>query len=127
MNRKSLRELNVPTFHPKALHWRKSTLVEVKSSELIGKQFKTTKGKIFTCKNIDKNYVYFHNIRMERRYALFYLPTEKQLTEQEQIDFLKKLYPESKLIIGKGCQLHGDIDAELTLKDGTIYTINWNY
>lgn len=124
---KSLRELGVPTFHPEELHWRRSYLEEVKSGELIGKEFKTTKGKKFICEKIDKEYVYFHKIKMQRKYALFLLPTLKQLTTKEQIDYLKRLYPDSKLDIGKGCQLHGDVDATLTLENGEVIIIPWNY
>lgn len=104
---KSLQELGIPTFHPESLHWRRSYLAEVKSGELVGKEFKTTKGKVFTCKAIDKEHIYFHNIKMDRKYALFLLPTIKQLTTKEQIEFIKNKYPESKFYLSKGCQLHG--------------------
>ena len=60
----SLQELGIPTFKPEEYHWRRSYLNEVKSGELIGKKFKTTRGKEFICKNIDKEYVYFFNIKM---------------------------------------------------------------
>ena len=124
---KSLDDLGVPTFHPEKLHWRRSYLNEIKTGELVGKLFKTTKGKLFICEKIDKKYIYFFNIKMERKYGLFLLPTRRQLTTSEQIKFLENKYPGSNLKIGKGCQLHGDVDAELTLKDGTVYTIPWNY
>ena len=125
---KTLKELGIPTFHPTSLDWRKSTLSEVKSGELVGLKFKTTNGKEFVCEKIDKGYVYFHNIKMNRKYALFLLLTSKQLTTQEQKDFIANKYPNSKLHIPKhGCQLHGDKDATLTLEDGTVYTIPWNY
>ena len=125
---KSLRELGVPTFHPPILHWRRSYLSEVKSGELIGKEFKTKKGKKFICEKITKDNIYFHNIEMNRKYAYFYLPTVKQLTVSEKINKLKELYPNSRLYVPRtGCQLHGDIDATLTLEDGIVYTIPWNY
>ncbi len=124
---KTLDELGVPTFHPISLDWRRSYLEEVKNKSLIGKEFKTRKGKFFKCENIDKDYVYFYNIKMERKYAFFYLPTQKQLTTQEIKDMLLKLYPNSTLLIGKGCQLHGDVDATLILEDGSEILIPWNY
>lgn len=124
---KSLDGLGVPRFHPEELHWRRSYLNEVESGELIGRQFKTSKGKLFTCKKLTKDHVYFWSIKMDRNYAYFYLPTIKQLTELEQIKFLKNKYPGSNLTIGKGCQLHGDVDATLELKDGSVWIIPWNY
>lgn len=125
---KTLQELGVPTFHPEKLHWRRSYLSEVESGELIGKTFKTTKGKMFICKKIDKEHVYFYNIKMDRKYALFELPTIKQLTSEEQKEKLKELYPGSKLHVpSHGCQLHGDIDATLTLSNGDEINIPWNY
>ena len=124
----TLQELGVPTWHPEALAWRKSNLSEVKSGELVGKQFKTTKWKYFICKKITKEHVYFYNIKMDRKYALFLLPTTKQLSIKEQKQWIKDNYPESQLYVPKtGCQLHGDIDATLTLSDGTVYSIPWNY
>jgi len=124
---KTLQELGISTFKPEEYHWRRSHLDEVKSGELIGKKFRTTKNKEFVCKNIDKEYIYFFNIKMERKYALFYLPTIRQYTTKEQIQLIAQKYPGSQLHIGKGCQLHGNIDAILTLKDGTKYKIPWNY
>ena len=124
---KTLQELGVPTWHPEVLAWRRSYLSEVKSGELVGKQFKTTKGKLFICEKIDKRNVYFHGIEMNRKYALFKLPTLKQLNSSQQIEAIKQRYPGSEIVVGKGCQLHGDIDATLTLIDGTVYTIPWNY
>ena len=124
---KTLKELGVPTWHPEALALRRSYLSEVKSGELVGKKFKTTKGKIFTCEKIDKRNVYFNGIEMNRKYALFKLPTLKQLSTPEIIEAIKQRYPGSEIVIGKGCQLHGDRDATLTLVDGTVYTIPWNY
>ena len=123
----TLEKLGVPVFHKEALHWRRSNLAEVKSGELIGKKFKTKKGKEFTCKRINKEYVYFYNIEMDRKHALFLLPTVRQLTTMQQIQWIKDNYPGSHLHVGQGCQLHGDVDATLTLKDGTIYNIPWNY
>lgn len=125
--RTSLKELGVPTWHPEALHWRRSYLEEVESGELIGKEFKTSKGKRFICKNITKNHVYFHNIKMQRKYALFLLPTKKQFSSGDRMKWIKDNYPGSTLHIGNGCQLHGDIDATLRLADGTAYSIPWNY
>ena len=124
---KTLQELGVPTWHPEVLAWRRSYLSEVKSGELIGKEFKTTRGKIFTCEKIDKRNVYFNGIEMNRKYALFKLPTLKQLNSSQQIEFIKQRYLGSEIVIGKGCQLHGDREATLTLVDGTVYTIPWNY
>ena len=125
---KGLPELGVPTFHPEELHWRRSYLNEVKSGELIGKIFKTKKGKTFICENIDKEYIYFHKIKMKRKYAYFLLPTLKQLTTEEQKNKLNELYPNSKLEIpNHGCQLHGDITAKLTLENGDVINIPWNY
>ncbi len=125
---KTLQELGVPTWHPKALAWRKSRLHEIRSGELIGKKFRTKKGKEFVCKNIDQQYVYFYDIKMDRKHALFFLPTTYNLTKEEQVNWIEKNYPGSTLYIPKtGCQMHGDIDATLTLVDGTVYTIPWNY
>lgn len=101
---KTLDELGVTSFHPISLDWRRSYLEEVKNSSLIGKEFKTRKGKKFICKNIDKEYVYFNNLKMDRKYAFFYLPTRKQLTTQEKKNMILQLYPNSTLLIGKGCQ-----------------------
>lgn len=128
METKTLIDLGIPTFHLEKLHWRRAYNDEVKSGELIGKQFKTRKGKTFICKNITLEYIYFGSIEMQRKYALFLLPTLVQLTTQEQIEELKIKYPNSKLHIPKvGCQLHGDITATLTLENGTMYEIPWNY
>ena len=125
---KTLQELGVPTWHPEVLAWRRSNLSEVKSGGLIGKEFKTTRGKKFICEKIDKRNIYFHGIEMNRKYALFKLPTLKQLNSAQQIEFIKQRYPGSRLYIPKtGCQMHGDIDATLRLVDGTVYTIPWNY
>lgn len=123
----TLEKLGIPTFKPEELHWRRSYLSEVKSGKLVGRRFKTTKGKEFICLSIDEEYIYFLNIRMERRFALFYLPTIKPYTTKEQIELISNKYPNSDLYIGKGCQLHGNIDATLTLENGTIYKIPWNY
>jgi len=127
MKTKTLQELGVPTFHPEELNWRRSYLAEVESKELIGRKFKTKRNKVFVCKKITKEFVYFHNIEMERKHAYFLLPVSKQLTSKEQIEFIKNKYKGSTFIIGKGCQLHGDINGILTLKDGTQYRIPWNY
>ena len=125
---KTLKELGVATWHPEKLALRRSNLSEVKSGELVGKRFMTTKGKIFTCEKIDKRNVYFNGIEMNRKYALFKLPTLKQLSTSELIEAIKQRYPGSRLYIPKtGCQMHGDIDATLRLVDGTVYTIPWNY
>lgn len=124
---KTLKELGIPTWHPEVLALRRSNLSEVKSGELVGKHFKTPKGRIFTCQKIDKSNVYFHGIKINRKYALFKLPTLKQLSTSELIEAIKQRYPGSEIVIGKGCQLHGDREATLTLVDGTVYTIPWNY
>ena len=124
----TLKKLGCPTFHPEELNWRRSHFSEVESGELIGKQFKTNRGKFFTCKKITKEHVYFYNIKMDRKYALFLLPTAKQLSVKEQKQWIKNNYPGSNLYVPRtGCQLHGDIDATLTLLDGTVYSIPWNY
>lgn len=126
--RMTLQELGVPIFHPEKLCWRRSYLNEVESGELVGKQFKTPRGKYFNCKKITKKYVYFYDIEMDRKHALFYLPTLKQLNVQEQRQWIKDNYPGSQLHVPTtGCQMHGNIDATLTLSDGTVYTIPWNY
>lgn len=125
---KTLQELGVPTWHPEVLAWRRSYLSEVKSGELVGKEFKTTRGKKFICEKVDKRNVYFNGIEMNRKYALFKLPTLKQLNFLQQLEAIKQRYPGSILCVPKtGCQMHGDIDATLTLVDGTVYTIPWNY
>lgn len=123
---KTLSELGVPHWHDETLEWRRSWLSEVKSGELIGKKFRTTRGKEFICEGATKEHILFHNIKMSRKYAKFLLPTRRQYTDKEQKQWIKENYPGSVLVLTRGCQLHGDIDATLTL-DGTVYTIPWNY
>ncbi len=65
---------------------------------------------------------------MDRKHALLFLPATFNLYKEEQKQWIKDNYRGSKLFIPKtGCQMHGDIDATLTLVDGTVYTIPWNY
>ena len=55
------------------------------------------------------------------------VPVYKQKTTQELLNEIKSRYPDAKLHVPKvGCQLHGDIDATLTIK-GVNYIIPWNY
>lgn len=55
------------------------------------------------------------------------IPKYKKKTASEILDEIQVNYPNAKLYIPKvGCQLHGDIDAELTIDNQTYY-IPWNY
>jgi hypothetical protein len=55
------------------------------------------------------------------------IPVYKQLTTEELMQQVRKLYPDATIYIPKaGCQLHGDIDATLTI-NGIKHIIPWNY
>jgi len=125
--RTTLNRLGVPTHHPEALQWRRSYIAEVDSGELIGKVFRTSSGKQFYCKNLTRTFIMFYNITMERKKAKFLLPYCKQYTSKEQIKWLENNLDMKSFKLSRGCQLHGDVDATIILKDGTHYEVPWNY
>ena len=55
------------------------------------------------------------------------IPIYRRKTKEELLKEIKVHYPDAVLNVPKtGCQLHGDVDATLTVK-GKNYTIAWNY
>lgn len=90
-------------------------------------------GIIYKCVNSSRKYVTLlinnEEVKLSYKPDTFYLYSIgfKQKTDSEIKKELLDLFPSSTLIIGKGCQLHGDVDATLTKSNGEVITIAWNY
>ena len=105
----------------------------LKQNGYAGKQL-YYKNQLFTCIESTTNTVVINynneKIRVNRKEILApknTIPVYKRKTEKELLEEIKLKYPNATLSIPKtGCQLHGDIDATLTIKDKS-YTIPWNY
>ena len=121
-------DLKIPRYHPSELRWRTPTIQEMKSGELNGKRFRTSRGKTFRCKQTTATHVCFYNIELERRFARFYLPTKVGYSTADEIKWLKENYDLEHLHVPKtGCQLHGDIWATIKFKgDDKEYGFLWN-
>ncbi len=135
-----LQEVGIDHFHDETIDWAHPSKEQLKSSKLVGKQFRigirlnTAKTYLHTCidakwiSNKKGGCITYKYGEIESKAVFFRLPVRKQKTEDEIIKEILKKYPNSKLYVPKtGCSLHGDIDATLTLNNGEKINIAWNY
>jgi hypothetical protein len=65
---------------------------------------------------------------IEAAATFFWLyPVYVQKTERDLKEEILSKFPGSSFHLTQGCQLHGDIDGILTLPNGDVITIPWNY
>lgn len=140
METKTIQELGIDLWHPESIEWRHPWKEDFKSGVLkgkpfrIGRQRKTMRDHRHIC--IDADWVSnkkpaiitYKYGTIEAKATFFQLPTRIQKTKDEIKSEIRSKYPKCELNVPKqGCQLHGDIDATLILKNGDKYTIPWNY
>lgn len=129
-----LRDFGVETHH-KIIRYRggKVPHLSLRNNFYAGKQF-WYKKKLYTCiesttntvtAEIDGKITKVH--RKEILAPKDTIPVYKQLTTTELLGQIKKQHPDAELHVPRvGCQLHGDIDATLTI-NGKTHNIPWNY
>jgi hypothetical protein len=139
MEYKTLNNLGIKSFYD-VVDWRHPRKEDFKSNVLKGKTFrigrKLSKATtyLYTCLESDwvsnkkPAVITYKNGNIDASTTFFKLKTKKQKSKLQIKQEILNKYPNSKLDIPKtGCQLHGDIDATLTLSNGKQFTIPWNY
>ena len=137
---KTITELGIDFFHKTTLEWQHPCKNDLKSGELLGKSFriggeiKTAKTSLHSCLGSDwvsnkkPAIVRYRYGEIEASTTFFKLPANVKKRTNEIKEEILILYKNSKLYIPKkGCQMHGDITAELTLECGNVFFIPWNY
>lgn len=128
--------LGVPWEKAPVMKWRSPDKEEVKNKTVVGQLFryKHAHQYQFACYDIEwvsnkkPSLVHYKLGVTEAKKTQFYLRTPQFLSQREKMHWVLENLPVKYHYLPKtGCSLHGDIDWQIELEDGTQLYIPWNY